>query len=56
MTEPSSIARWRDAAAVYADRRVIALLFLGFSSGLPFGVLADPLTAWLSESGASELT
>ena len=54
MTEASRIARWRDAAAVYSDRRVIALLFLGFSSGLPFGVLADPLTAWLSESGATK--
>ncbi|MBK8907313.1 MAG: MFS transporter [Rhodospirillales bacterium] len=29
------------------------MLFLGFSSGLPFGVLAEPLSAWLIESGVS---
>ena len=45
---------WRVSAAVYTDRRVLALLFLGFSSGLPFGVLAEPLTAWLSDSGVSK--
>jgi PAT family beta-lactamase induction signal transducer AmpG len=45
---------WRQSAQVYGDRRVLALLFLGFSSGLPFGVLAEPLTAWLTESGASK--
>lgn len=38
---------------VYRDRRVLAMLFLGFSSGVPFGVLAEPLSAWLVESGVS---
>lgn len=36
------------------DRRVLSMLFLGFSSGLPFGVLAEPLSAWLAESGVSK--
>ncbi|MBK8208599.1 MAG: AmpG family muropeptide MFS transporter [Rhodospirillales bacterium] len=27
------------------------MLFLGFSSGLPFGALAEPLSAWLTEAG-----
>lgn len=39
---------------MYRDRRVLSMLFLGFSSGLPFGVLADPLTAWLADSGISK--
>ncbi|TVR82615.1 MAG: MFS transporter [Rhodospirillales bacterium] len=30
------------------------MLFLGFSSGLPFGVLAEPLSAWLTVSGVSK--
>lgn len=29
------------------------MAFLGFSSGIPFGVLAEPLSAWLTESGVS---
>jgi len=47
-------ARWRAAAAVYLERRVLAMVFLGISSGFPFGVLADPLIAWLQESGVSK--
>ncbi len=46
--------RWLESAAVYRDPRVIFLVFLGFSSGLPFGVLADPLVAWLAESGRTK--
>ena len=45
---------WAEAFRVYADRRVLSLLFLGFSSGLPFGVLAEPLTARLVEAGLSK--
>lgn len=44
---------WLDAVGVYRDRRVLAMVFLGFSSGVPFGVLAEPLSAWLTESGVS---
>ncbi len=47
---------WWQAMEVYRDRRVLAMLFLGFSSGLPFGVLAEPLSAWLSESGVTKTT
>jgi PAT family beta-lactamase induction signal transducer AmpG len=44
---------WAEAIGVYADRRVLAMAFLGFSSGVPFGILAEPLSAWLAESGVS---
>ena len=30
------------------------MVFLGLSSGIPFGVLAEPLTAWLFEGGVSK--
>jgi PAT family beta-lactamase induction signal transducer AmpG len=42
---------WLNALAVYRDRRVLAMLFLGFSSGLPFGALAEPFSAWLTDEG-----
>ncbi len=45
---------WWDSVAVYRDRRVLSMLFLGFSSGLPFGVLAEPLSAWLFQSGVGK--
>ncbi|MBT6095081.1 MAG: AmpG family muropeptide MFS transporter [Rhodospirillaceae bacterium] len=45
---------WLQSAGVYSNPRVLAFLFLGFSSGLPFGVVAEPMTAWLAESGVTK--
>ena len=36
---------WRESVGVYANRPALAFLFLGFSSGLPFGVVAEFLAA-----------
>ena len=48
------LAVWWQVAAVYRDKRVLAITFLGISSGFPLGILGDPLTAWLQESGLSK--
>lgn len=50
----AGIGEWRNALAVYQDRRVLLLTLLGFASGLPFGVLAEPLSAWLTEAGRAK--
>jgi PAT family beta-lactamase induction signal transducer AmpG len=39
---------WAGAARVYLHPRVAAMLFLGFSAGLPFLLVAGTLTAWLA--------
>ena len=44
---------WSQAAAVYLDRRVIAILFLGFSEGLPLALTGATLSVWLREGGIS---
>ncbi len=41
------------ALRVYADRRAIVMLLLGFSAGLPNLLIFDTLSAWLRESGLS---
>jgi len=41
---------------VYLDRRVIGILFLGFSSGLPIMLVLRTLSAWLEESGVDKGT
>jgi len=41
------------AASVYCHPRVIAILFLGFASGLPLALTASTLGVWLTESGIS---
>ncbi len=41
---------WNDALSVYLHRRVIVMLFLGFSAGLPFLLVFSTLSAWLREA------
>jgi PAT family beta-lactamase induction signal transducer AmpG len=42
---------WRHSLAVYRDRRVLLILLLGFSSGLPLLLTASTLSAWLATVG-----
>jgi PAT family beta-lactamase induction signal transducer AmpG len=42
---------WRHAVAAYTDRRVLQVLALGFSSGLPFLLTYSTLSAWLATNG-----
>ena len=44
---------WLVAAAVYRHPRVIAILFLGFSSGLPLALTGQTLSLWLKDEGLS---
>ena len=40
-----------DTLAVYLKPRVLIVLFLGFSAGLPFSVAGQTLQAWMTETG-----
>lgn len=42
---------WANAFKVYASRRVLAMLFLGFSAGLPLLLIFSTLSLWLREAG-----
>src|SRR5947208_17179052 len=42
---------WRDSLAVYLQPRVLIVLFLGFSSGLPLALSGSTLLVWMRESG-----
>src|SRR5256886_9297257 len=46
-----SRASWRDVLVVYLQRRVLIVLLLGFSAGLPFSLAGQTLQAWMTESG-----
>src|SRR2546428_7588544 len=48
---PPARASWRDGLLVYLQRRVLIVLFLGFSAGLPFSLAGQTLQAWMTESG-----
>jgi PAT family beta-lactamase induction signal transducer AmpG len=51
MTAPKTPPSWRDAFAVYLQPRVLIVLLLGFSSGLPLALSGSTLLVWMTESG-----
>ncbi|WP_298376864.1 AmpG family muropeptide MFS transporter [Azospirillum sp.] len=47
-------ASWLNAVSIYLDRRVLVILFLGFSEGLPLALTGSTLSVWLREQGVSK--
>ena len=44
-------ASWSAASSVYWNRRVLTMLFLGFSAGMPLLLIFSTLSIWLREAG-----
>ncbi len=47
----SAKSSWRDSLAVYLQPRVVIVLLLGFSSGLPLALSSSTLLIWMREAG-----
>jgi MFS transporter, PAT family, beta-lactamase induction signal transducer AmpG len=47
------VEKFAAAFRLYTDRRLIAILAMGFSSGLPLALTAGTLAIWLKEDGVS---
>ena len=52
-SSPASRRRVSDTLAVYLKPRVLIVLFLGFSSGLPLALSGSTLLVWMTESGVN---
>lgn len=50
---PASPGRRFAGLAIYAEPRVLAVLLLGFSSGLPLALTGQTLVVWMRETGVS---
>jgi PAT family beta-lactamase induction signal transducer AmpG len=48
---PAPAPSWRESLAVYLQPRVLIVLMLGFSSGLPLALSGSTLLVWMSEAG-----
>jgi PAT family beta-lactamase induction signal transducer AmpG len=48
---PGPKTSWRESFAVYLQPRVLIVLFLGFSSGLPLALSGSTLLVWMREVG-----
>lgn len=53
LSQPEDKARlgWSQAFGLYTRPKVVAMLFLGFSAGLPLLLVFGTLSAWLREAG-----
>jgi PAT family beta-lactamase induction signal transducer AmpG len=54
--EPAGISAWLAGFAIYRNPKVLAMLLLGFSAGLPFMLTAGTLSLWAARSGVSMTT
>ena len=50
----TSAKKWLHTFSVYTEARVITVLFLGFSSGLPLALTFGTLSLWLAEEGINK--
>src|ERR1700745_1780550 len=48
---PPSRTSWRESFAIYLKPRVLIVLFLGFSAGLPLALSGSTLLVWMREAG-----
>jgi PAT family beta-lactamase induction signal transducer AmpG len=47
------MSTWFDSLRIYREPRMLAVLFMGFSSGLPLPLTFGTLSFWLAETGIS---
>jgi MFS transporter, PAT family, beta-lactamase induction signal transducer AmpG len=50
---PASRASWTETLGVYLRRRVVVVLLLGFSGGLPLALSGSTLLRWMAEAGVN---
>ncbi len=55
-TAQDSHRSWSEAAKTFLHRRVIAMLFLGFSAGVPILLIFSTLSVWLREAEVARAT
>src|ERR1700733_13527704 len=51
--QPTRRVSMAQTLAVYLQRRVLIVMFLGFSSGLPLALSGSTLAIWMRESGVN---
>ena len=59
MSEPAAASdrpRWLEVVKLYRQPRMLSMLALGFSSGLPFMLVFSTLSAWLRQAGIERST
>ncbi|MEO6432131.1 MAG: AmpG family muropeptide MFS transporter, partial [Nitrosospira sp.] len=53
---PAALSGWLHAFRIYTHPRVLGMLSLGFSAGLPLLLVLGTLSFWLREAGIDRST
>ena len=53
LESPAAKPSWSEALSVYLKPRVLIVILLGFSAGLPLALSGATLAIWMTESGVS---
>ncbi len=56
MISKARLHDWKESFAIYKNTKVLAMLFLGFSAGLPILLVFGTLSAWLNSEGVDKTT
>ena len=56
MISRTNLHGWLESFEIYKNSRVLAMLFLGFSAGLPILLVFGTLSAWLNSEGIDKTT
>ena len=56
MSTQTEKVTWLEALSVYKEKKVLAMLFLGFSAGLPLLLVFGTLSYWLRKEGIDRTT
>ena len=52
----TTLHNWKTSFQIYKNRKVLSMLFLGFSAGLPILLVFGTLSAWLNSEGVDKTT
>ncbi|MCF6275022.1 MAG: MFS transporter [Robiginitomaculum sp.] len=55
-TKPIKLVSWSDTITSYFKLKILAMLALGFASGLPFMMYFSKLSRWLADAGVEKST
>ncbi|MFT5114445.1 MAG: PAT family beta-lactamase induction signal transducer AmpG [Parasphingorhabdus sp.] len=50
MSEQQTVRGWKESLTIYTNKKVVAMLFLGFSAGLPLYLVFGTLSFWMREA------
>ena len=56
LEQPPKSISWRESLSLFLEKKVLVMLLLGFSAGIPYLLIFSSLSLWLGEAGVEKST